>query len=85
MSVEKVKADTNADRPGQGIHVVAKPMGPVCNLACEYCFYLKRRGRVKSPNVILDWQGSTAAGLQTRCTKSVQKRGCEQIPNLATP
>lgn len=30
------------DRPAAGIHVVAKPMGPVCNLACEYCFYLEK-------------------------------------------
>jgi uncharacterized protein len=27
----------------QGIHVVAKPIGPVCNLNCEYCFYLEKR------------------------------------------
>jgi uncharacterized protein len=27
----------------QGIHVVAKPIGPVCNLACEYCFYLEKK------------------------------------------
>jgi uncharacterized protein len=27
----------------QGIHVVAKPIGPVCNLDCEYCFYLEKR------------------------------------------
>jgi sulfatase maturation enzyme AslB (radical SAM superfamily) len=26
-----------------GLHVVAKPMGPVCNLACEYCFYLEKK------------------------------------------
>ncbi len=26
-----------------GIHVVAKPTGPVCNLNCEYCFYLEKR------------------------------------------
>jgi uncharacterized protein len=27
----------------QGLHVVAKPMGPVCNLNCEYCFYLEKK------------------------------------------
>jgi len=26
----------------QGIHVVAKPMGPACNLDCAYCFYLEK-------------------------------------------
>ncbi|MDA8172667.1 MAG: hypothetical protein M0Z48_12665 [Nitrospiraceae bacterium] len=27
----------------RGIHVVAKPIGPLCNLNCEYCFYLEKR------------------------------------------
>lgn len=27
----------------QGIHVVAKPVGPACNLDCEYCFYLEKQ------------------------------------------
>ena len=27
----------------QGLHIVAKPMGPVCNLNCEYCFYLEKK------------------------------------------
>src|SRR5512142_957986 len=27
----------------QGIHVVAKPIGPACNLKCEYCFYLEKK------------------------------------------
>lgn len=26
----------------QGIHVLAKPMGAVCNLRCDYCFYLEK-------------------------------------------
>jgi serine-type anaerobic sulfatase-maturating enzyme len=26
-----------------GVHVVAKPIGPLCNLNCEYCFYLEKR------------------------------------------
>src|SRR5262245_55012188 len=26
-----------------GIHVVAKPGGPGCNLCCEYCFYLEKQ------------------------------------------
>lgn len=25
-----------------GFHVMAKPMGPVCNLECKYCFYLEK-------------------------------------------
>lgn len=26
-----------------GIHMVAKPSGPACNLNCEYCFYLEKQ------------------------------------------
>ncbi|MHC4445854.1 MAG: anaerobic sulfatase maturase [Planctomycetota bacterium] len=25
-----------------GFHVIAKPIGPICNLACAYCFYLEK-------------------------------------------
>lgn len=25
-------------------HVMTKPIGPICNLACEYCFYLDKDG-----------------------------------------
>jgi uncharacterized protein len=27
----------------EGIHVVAKPLGPLCNLNCEYCFYCEKQ------------------------------------------
>jgi uncharacterized protein len=27
----------------QGLHVLAKPIGPACNLNCEYCFYLEKQ------------------------------------------
>ena len=27
----------------QGIHIVAKPIGPKCNLNCKYCFYLEKQ------------------------------------------
>jgi uncharacterized protein len=27
----------------QGIHIMAKPLGPKCNLNCEYCFYLEKQ------------------------------------------
>jgi len=39
--------DTNSNMQNeiiaQGIHIVAKPIGPVCNLNCEYCFYLEKK------------------------------------------
>ncbi len=27
-----------------GLHVIAKPIGPICNLRCAYCFYLEKEG-----------------------------------------
>ena len=26
----------------RGFHVMGKPVGPICNLACRYCFYLEK-------------------------------------------
>jgi len=27
----------------KGIHILAKPIGPLCNLNCDYCFYLEKK------------------------------------------
>jgi uncharacterized protein len=34
---------SQSDNTPQGIHVVTKPIGPLCNLNCEYCFYLEKQ------------------------------------------
>ncbi|HSQ99743.1 MAG TPA: anaerobic sulfatase maturase [Sphingomicrobium sp.] len=34
----------NTSPPSQGMHVLAKPIGPVCDIKCDYCFYLEKRG-----------------------------------------
>ena len=31
-----------SDLEPQGIHLMAKPVGPICNLDCDYCFYLEK-------------------------------------------
>ncbi len=28
--------------PGAGFHILTKPVGPICNLDCKYCFYLEK-------------------------------------------
>lgn len=28
--------------PPQPFHLMAKPIGAICNLGCEYCFYLEK-------------------------------------------
>jgi len=30
------------DPPQLGLHVIAKPIGPICNMRCRYCFYLEK-------------------------------------------
>ena len=37
------KMHKERENVSQGIHVVAKPIGPMCNLNCEYCFYLEKQ------------------------------------------
>ncbi len=43
MSTYNAKTDICRDSSAAGIHVVAKPIGPLCNLNCEYCFYLEKQ------------------------------------------
>ena len=35
--------NTSNENTAQGIHIVAKPIGPACNLNCDYCFYLEKK------------------------------------------
>lgn len=28
--------------PNSGFHIMTKPIGPICNLDCKYCFYLEK-------------------------------------------
>jgi uncharacterized protein len=43
MTSEQTTAGKHTESTPQGIHVVAKPIGPLCNLNCEYCFYLEKQ------------------------------------------
>ena len=43
VTTEKENVNTQHEGAAQGIHVVAKPIGPVCNLNCEYCFYIEKQ------------------------------------------
>lgn len=43
MTTRNALLNNNEESLAQGIHVVAKPMGPICNLACDYCFYLEKK------------------------------------------
>src|SRR6516225_7078459 len=43
MQLQAAKIDEPSDRLA-GFHVMAKPVGPICNLDCKYCFYLEKEG-----------------------------------------
>ena len=32
------------------LHVIAKPTGPICNLDCQYCYYLSKEGLLSIEN-----------------------------------
>ncbi len=49
MTGQTENTNTRNKGTGHGIHVVAKPIGPVCNLNCEYCFYLEKQ-KLFGPN-----------------------------------
>ena len=42
---------------GRGFHVLTKPVGPVCNLDCKYCFYLEKEKLYPGEN---QWRMSEA-------------------------
>jgi uncharacterized protein len=39
--LEMLNVETNSYSP-RTFHVLAKPIGPICNLDCKYCFYLEK-------------------------------------------
>jgi uncharacterized protein len=43
MTTDKTSLGADKECLVQGIHVVAKPIGPACNLNCDYCFYLEKQ------------------------------------------
>lgn len=43
MVKQKNAQNPPAASDAAGIHMVAKPIGPLCNLNCEYCFYLEKQ------------------------------------------
>jgi uncharacterized protein len=43
MTTENLSVRTAPEDLAPGIHVVAKPAGPACNLNCNYCFYLEKQ------------------------------------------
>jgi uncharacterized protein len=47
--------EPTAEAPPRAFHLLAKPVGPVCNLACKYCFYLEKERLFPPKPMILEW------------------------------
>ena len=44
MTIERSgKIDIAVAGGSRGLHVLAKPIGPICDIKCDYCFYLEKR------------------------------------------
>lgn len=56
-------------------HVLAKPVGPICNLDCEYCFYLEKE--VLYPNNA-EWAMSPAV-LESFIAQYILQRGSDEV------
>jgi uncharacterized protein len=39
----------------RGFHMLAKPIGPICNMACRYCFYLEKEKLFQRKPAHADW------------------------------
>jgi uncharacterized protein len=42
MRTDSTHLDPHEGYSAPGLHVLAKPIGPVCDIQCEYCFYLEK-------------------------------------------
>jgi len=47
-------SDAAAKRP-VAFHVIAKPVGPICNLDCRYCFYLEKTKLYPAESGVSAW------------------------------
>jgi uncharacterized protein len=41
--MQKGKSTNPVQTLGKGFHILAKPIGPMCNLDCRYCFYSEKK------------------------------------------
>ena len=42
MDSGEIESSASRQPPARSFHVMTKPIGPICNLDCKYCFYLEK-------------------------------------------
>ncbi|MGH9575536.1 MAG: anaerobic sulfatase-maturation protein [Candidatus Acidiferrales bacterium] len=50
---------SNAIQRPLGFHIMTKPIGPICNLDCKYCFYLEKENlypKLSAHSGLSDWK-----------------------------
>lgn len=63
-------------KPSQSrFHVMIKPIGPKCNLACDYCFYLSKEDLLSTKN---NWRMSDEV-LEEFIKQYIQGQTCDEI------
>ena len=71
---------STVEPPTSAFHVMSKPIGPICNLDCSYCFYLEKEemyvqeGRGRRPS----WQMSDEV-LETYIRQYIQQQDADEI------
>ncbi len=43
INANRISGNLSAEASAPGFPIMAKPIGPICNLNCEYCFYLEKK------------------------------------------
>jgi uncharacterized protein len=62
-------------RPIVRFHVMANPIGPLCNLDCTYCYYLSKQNLLRSGD---DWRVSDRV-LEEFVKQYIQGHNCEEV------
>lgn len=68
---------TNKVTAKRPFHVLSKPIGPICNLDCDYCFYLDKTGYYPETRRF-DMSDSSLEAHVKNYIES-QPRGCREV------
>mgnify|MGYP002622837578 CR=1 FL=1 len=60
------------------LYVMAKPAGPMCNLACDYCYYLEKSALIQQPS--LTPQSSATVPAPSSCAAISSQQPSSLIP-----
>ncbi|PKF81111.1 anaerobic sulfatase maturase [Vibrio sp. vnigr-6D03] len=76
-SPHPLRIETHKPKAARPFHVLSKPIGPLCNLDCEYCFYLDKTEYYPGQNRF----DMTDTALETHVKNYIdsQPLGCKEV------